>query len=101
MHRALLSTRAGIPLPMMTGEAHDTATPTQSVQDRTRSRNAGKKPKGASLEAICADTGWQRHSARAALSGLRKAGHTIERQPSNGKGGGAIYRISSTTEANE
>lgn len=31
-------------------------------------------PDGVSLEALCAATGWQPHSARAALSGLRKAG---------------------------
>jgi Protein of unknown function (DUF3489) len=34
---------------------------------------------GASLDDICAVFGWQPHSARAALSGLRKAGIAIER----------------------
>jgi len=32
------------------------------------------RPQGASLDKICAATGWQPHSARAALSVLRKAG---------------------------
>ncbi|MBI1218209.1 MAG: DUF3489 domain-containing protein [Rhodobacteraceae bacterium] len=46
---------------------------------------------GASLAAICAATGWQAHSARAALSGLRKAGCAIERTKSTD--GETAYRI--------
>lgn len=37
------------------------------------------RPEGASLGEISALTGWQPHSARAALTGLRKKGHQIER----------------------
>ncbi|MEM8732142.1 MAG: DUF3489 domain-containing protein [Pseudomonadota bacterium] len=58
-----------------------------------------EKPKGASLDALCKATGWQPHSARAALSGLRKAGHVIERLPGNGNKGGSIYRIRAASEA--
>ncbi len=57
------------------------------------------RPSGASLSAICKTTGWQPHSARAALSGLRKAGHAIERQPGDGKAGGSVYRIVAGAEA--
>lgn len=32
---------------------------------------------GATLDEICSITGWQPHSARAFLSGLRKKGHNI------------------------
>jgi hypothetical protein len=32
------------------------------------------RPQGATLEAICEATGWQPHSARAVLSGMRKSG---------------------------
>lgn len=39
-----------------------------------------QRPTGASLEAICKATGWQPHSARAALSTLRRKGATIERR---------------------
>lgn len=60
-----------------------------------------EKPKSASLDALCKATGWQPHSARAALSGLRKAGHAIERLPGDGKGGGPIYRITSVPKAAE
>jgi hypothetical protein len=56
-------------------------------------------PQGATLEAICKATGWQPHSARAALSGLRKAGATIEREALvDGKGGGSACRITATSE---
>ena len=34
---------------------------------------------GASLNEICAAFGWQSHSARAALTGLRKSGSVVER----------------------
>jgi hypothetical protein len=60
------------------------------------------RPQGASLEAICKVTGWQPHSARAVLSGLRKAGDTIEREATaEGKGCGSVYRITATSEAAE
>lgn len=59
------------------------------------------KPKGASLGVICTATGWQPHSARAAISGLRKAGHAIERLPGDGKGGASVYRITSAPKAPE
>ncbi len=52
-----------------------------------------ERPTGASLDALCKATGWQPHSARAALSGLRKAGHVIERTPGSGKTGASVYRI--------
>lgn len=51
------------------------------------------RPTGTSLAAICKTTGWQAHSARAALSGLRKSGHVIERTVSPDKAVGSVYRI--------
>ncbi len=58
-----------------------------------------EQPGGASLDAICAATGWQPHSVRAALSGLRKVGCVIERTPDPDKAGGSIYRIGGTGKA--
>jgi hypothetical protein len=58
-------------------------------------------PKGASLDALCKATGWQPHSTRAALSGLRKAGHVIERTPGDDTGGGSLYRIPPASQAGE
>ena len=54
---------------------------------------------GADLAALQAATGWQPHSVRAAMSGLRKAGHTIDRADPAKPGGGAIYRITGGPES--
>ncbi len=53
---------------------------------------------GANLAALQSATGWQPHSVRAALSGLRKAGNTIDRANPAKSGNGPIYRITSTPE---
>ena len=50
------------------------------------------QPEGARLDTLCAATGWQKHSVRAALSGLRKTGVIVERQAAEGPGG-PLYRI--------
>lgn len=42
------------------------------------------RPRGASLGELVAATGWQSHTIRAALSGLRKKGHTIVRDNFDG-----------------
>jgi len=48
------------------------------------------RPKGASISEIAKATGWQPHSIRAAISGLRKSGHTIER---DSQGKTTVYRL--------
>jgi DNA-binding transcriptional regulator PaaX len=48
---------------------------------------------GADLAALQAATGWQAHSVRAALSGLRKAGYIIERSHPAKLGGSTVYRL--------
>ncbi|MDM8166315.1 MAG: DUF3489 domain-containing protein [Silicimonas sp.] len=49
---------------------------------------------GASLDDLCNATGWQPHTVRAALSGLRKAGHVIDRTRDDA--GKSIYRVTAT-----
>lgn len=72
--------------------------PKQTKTDKVRAMLA--RPQGASLDAICKATGWQPHSARAVLSGLRKAGDTIAREtPTDGKASGSVYRITAASEA--
>ena len=53
---------------------------------------------GADLSALQKATGWQPHSVRAALSGMRKAGYTIDRLPSKSDGAGGAYRITASPE---
>ena len=50
---------------------------------------------GADLAALQSATGWQPHSVRAALSGLRKAGYGIDRTEPTKPGDTALYRITS------
>lgn len=52
-----------------------------------------RKP-GADLATLTEATGWQPHSVRAALSGFRKSGYTVDRLPPRTETGGPIYRIS-------
>lgn len=51
---------------------------------------------GATLDDLIAATGWLPHTTRAALTGLRKSGHAIERRPST-DGRGSNYRIVTST----
>ncbi|WP_108861218.1 DUF3489 domain-containing protein [Ruegeria sp. Alg231-54] len=57
-----------------------------------------ERPSGATVETLCKATGWQAHSVRAALTGLRKAGHGIERTDNERKTGKTVYRIVKTAE---
>ncbi|WP_211222287.1 DUF3489 domain-containing protein [Sediminimonas qiaohouensis] len=52
---------------------------------------------GASLSDLCKATGWQAHTVRATLSGLRKTGHVINREQD--EFGVSVYRITANPEA--
>lgn len=65
-----------------------TKTKTQSKATKTGSQSVTKistvvelleRNGGATLDEIVQSIGWQPHSARAALTNLRKKGHTIEK----------------------
>ncbi len=49
-----------------------------------------RRAEGASIDDLTSATGWQAHSVRAALTGLRKRGYDIER---NFESGTSRYRI--------
>ena len=55
------------------------------------------RPRGASLGDITSVTGWQAHSIRAFLTGLRKKGISLEREQR--KDGTTSYRISKAKPA--
>jgi len=55
------------------------------------------RPRGASLGDINSVTGWQSHSIRAFLTGLRKKGVSLDREQR--KDGATSYRISKGTPA--
>ncbi len=56
-----------------------------------------KMPKGARTPTICKSLGWQKHTVRAALSGLRKEGHLVVTSKSP-RDGVTVYRIESSPE---
>ena len=51
------------------------------------------RAKGATLDQLVAATGWLPHTTRAALTGLRKKGHAVEK--SKNASGQTVYRIES------
>ena len=83
----------------------DTTAPNQTVaaepakaerKSDTVTRLLNRKA-GATIEDITIATGWQPHSARAFMSGLRKKGHTIIREQR--KSGASAYRMTTTSRA--
>ncbi len=60
-----------------------------ATKPRTNSKSAAvvgllRRSEGATLDEVTTATGWQKHTARAALTGLKKKGHTIERVKAEG-----------------
>jgi hypothetical protein len=56
-----------------------------------------KRPKGATLDELVEATDWLPHTTRAALTGLRKRGLTVERVKDESRG--SVYRIKSERTA--
>lgn len=52
-----------------------------------------KRKQGATLDEMIKATGWQKHTTRAALTGLKKKGHTIARDK---RGDVTCYRITAS-----
>ena len=77
----------------------DTPAP-RKPRETKRARLIGllKNAKGSDVTTLSQELGWQHHSTRAALTGLRKAGFTIERTQSKGSAT-SIYRITAEPEA--
>lgn len=74
-------------------EAQPVAAKTAELQNPSHSRQPSKLevirgllelPNGASLEELASATGWQPHSVRAGMTGLRKQGLTITRAKVDG-----------------
>jgi len=78
-----------------------TAAPAVTIAPKESPRPDAKKarliarledPRGVDVATLSTELGWQPHSTRAALTGLRKHGYTLERLPS-GPDQPARYRI--------
>ena len=77
--------------------AKSKSTPPRATKTAILRKLLGRKS-GADLAALQSATGWQPHSVRAAISGLRKAGYTIDRANPAKPGGNTVYRITSGPE---
>lgn len=71
----------------------DVMPPNRRTPKITLIREMLAAPEGVTLSALGTATGWQPHSVRAALSGLRKAGLTIDRLAKAEGESEARYRI--------
>ncbi|GKY89877.1 DUF3489 domain-containing protein [Sinisalibacter aestuarii] len=54
---------------------------------------------GTTIAGISSALGWQPHTTRAAITGLRKAGHKVETAKPEDGGSGLIYRIALSASA--
>lgn len=72
--------KAAPPVPAPTPEAPPAAPPRKPELIRTMLSAHG----GAAMDQLIAATGWQAHSIRAAMTGLRKQGHPIQRETIDG-----------------
>jgi hypothetical protein len=81
------------------------AVPSQPIAPRAGSKISGviaalARGSGATLDQIVAATGWLPHTARAALTGLRKRGYAIASDRSD-RTRGTVYRIAHTESGSD
>lgn len=69
--------------------------PTPRPSKKTQLIKLLGRSKGAAMNELEIALGWQSHSVRAAISGLRKSGHTIERTTTKS---GPRYHLSKSLE---
>ena len=90
--QARLSGSARSPVPARTDTADARKTNDQGRTSKKATIEAlVRRTDGAAIAELMAATGWQEHSIRAALTGLREAGHTIARV--RDASGATRYRI--------
>jgi len=71
--------------------------PVKSLRNKARSKKGRliqlmSNPKGARIVSLCKSLDWQKHTVRAAVSGLRTDGYLIETHASS-KDGVTVYKI--------
>ncbi len=71
--------------------ANANAAPVRRESKASLVRGLLQRPEGATLEQLVAATGWLPHTARAALTGIRKKGEAVTSDKVEGQG--RVYRI--------
>ena len=77
---ALPSQRARAKAKELSPPSPPPSTPTVRTSKKRMIEALLRRPEGVGMAGLIAATGWQAHSVRAALTGFRKAGCTIERE---------------------
>jgi hypothetical protein len=80
-----------------TGKAESTPGEFRTNSKQAKIVDLMKRAKGATLDELVEATEWLPHTTRAALTGLRKRGLTVERVKDEGRG--SVYRIKSERAA--
>ena len=77
----------------VTSETIETQASARTVSKKDRLISMLRRDDGTTITAISSALGWQPHTTRAAITGLRKAGHKVETAKPEDGGSGLIYRI--------
>ena len=77
----------------------ETEAPARAESKKTWVIDMLRQPEGSTIAEISTALGWQPHTTRAAITGLRKAGHKVETAKPEDGGFGLIYRIALSASA--
>lgn len=78
---------------VITSATTETEAPARTASKKDRLISMLRRDGGTTIAEISASLGWQSHTTRAAITGLRKAGHKVETAKPEDGGSGLIYRI--------
>lgn len=91
-----------------TTTSEPTEVTSRTIETEASARTASKKHRlismlrrdgGTTITAISSALGWQPHTTRAAITGLRKSGHEVETAKPEDGSSGLIYRIAISASA--
>ena len=78
---------------VVTSATTETEAPARTESKKDRLIGMLGRDGGTTIAGISSALGWQPHTTRAAITGLRKAGHKVETAKQEDGGSGLIYRI--------
>ena len=84
---------------VVTSATTETDAPARTESKKDRLISMLRRDGGTTIAEISASLGWQPHTTRAAITGLRKQGHEVETAKLEAGGSGLIYRIALSASA--
>ena len=85
--------------PTTTSDITSTTAPVRTESKKCQLIGMLSRDGGTTITAISSALGWQPHTTRAAITGLRKAGHKVETAKLENGRSGLIYRIALSASA--